>query len=74
MNHNSDTINTTTSGLSAYLEDIVSDEELDEIIATPPTDDRPRGKDELLLLMDQVDFDITSIEQRIITLENKQVN
>ncbi len=64
---------TVTVGLSAYLEDIDSDEELDEIVATPPTNDKPRGKDELLSLMDQVDQDITTTEQRLMTLENKQV-
>lgn len=70
-------LNSTGLGLSAYLEDIVSDEELDEIEATPPTNAESghhlHGKDELLTMMDKVDRDITLIEQMIQSLEKKQV-
>lgn len=72
------------SGLSAYLEDIISDEEpLEETTPPgaaktppPPQLDTPtlRSKEELLQLMERVDRDITSIEQQISVLEKRQVS
>ena len=66
------------SGLSAYLEDIVSDEEpLEEPPAspqaTPTVSDSARSKEELLQLMERVDREITTAEQQITILEKKQV-
>ena len=77
---------TGASSLSAYLEDIVSDEEpLDE--ATPPHNQSKtppptspvskwsvdiKSKEELLLMMETVDCDIASIEQQISLLEKQQ--
>lgn len=67
-----------SSGLSAYLEDIDSDEELDEIEPLPSVKEeestKPQGKDDLLVMMDKVDRDIASIEQRISSLEAKQAS
>ena len=70
------------SGLSAYLEDIVSDEEpLEEppppsspqTSKGPPASDPARSKEELLQLMERVDREITSTEQQITVLEKRQV-
>lgn len=64
------------SGLSAYLEDIDSDEELDEIEPSVKEEEtsKPHGKDDLLSMMDKVDREIASIEQRISSLEAKQAS
>ena len=65
-----------SSGLSAYLEDIDSEEELDEMDGPSPFNDpadRPHGKDGLLVMMDKLDRDVTVVEQRILRLEKKQV-
>lgn len=73
----------TGSNLSAYLEDIVSDEEpLDE--ATPPQSKTPppsspvskwavesKTKEELLLMMETLDRDIATVEQQISLLEKQ---
>jgi hypothetical protein len=75
------------SSLSAYLEDIVSDEEPIEE-ATPPHDGsktpppsspsstkwtthETMSKEELLLTVEKIDRDITSIEQQITSLEKQ---
>lgn len=77
-----------TSGLSAYLEDIVSDEDpmLDDMETTPPPQDshtppppsmhemecQRPSKEELLTMMEKVDSDISNVEQRILTLEKRE--
>lgn len=72
------------SSLSAYLEDIISDEEPIEE-TTPPCAqpkspvlsiqvDPVRNKEELLLMMERVDREIATTEQQISVLEKNQVS
>ena len=63
------------SGLSAYLEDIVSDEDpmTDDMDTTPPTSHLP-SKDELLQMMEKVDRSIATVEQQISILQRRHVS
>lgn len=64
---------------SAYLEDILSDEEpmLDDTPPpkTPPTSVKEGcSKEELLVMMERVDRDISTTEQQISLLEKRKVS
>ena len=63
------------AGLSAYLEDIVSDEEpmmSDDMDTTPPPS--LPTKDELLQMMEKVDRSIATVEQQISILQRRHVS